>query len=301
MKTIKAIELYNYLREFDHKISIIGNQDFIICGFSSLNKYKKGSLTWTKGAVQAATSISALILPYKIQADAEVKIISDNPKLCFFKAVEFISEEKQSYGVAKTSVISQTAKIDENVLVGDYTFIGENVVIGKGTCIGNNVVIGNNTVIGENCNIKSGAIIGERGFGYSKLNKQYQPVPHFGRVIIGDNVDIGNNTCIDRGTIDDTEIRSGVKIDNLCHIAHNVVIEEDTMIIANVSIAGSVHIGKNAYIALSSSVLNQKRIGKGAVIGMGAVVTKDVPDEAVCAFSPAKVIRKRTKEDWERY
>lgn len=300
MKKIRAKDLFEYLLQFDNNISISGNQNFLICGFSSLDNYKKGTLTWTKGSTQGDTAISALVSPYHIESTSEVRILSDNPKLIFFKAIELLSEINQQYSIAKTAVIAQTSKIEENVFVGEYTYIGENVLIGQGTYIGQHVVIGDNVVIGENCNIKSGAVIGERGFGYSKCDRKYQQIPHFGTVVIGNDVDVGNNTCIDRGTIDDTEIRNGVKIDNLCHIAHNVLIEEDSIIVANVSIAGSVHIGKNVYVALSSSVLNQKRIGEGAVIGMGAVVTKDIQDETVCAFSPARVIRKRTEEDWKR-
>lgn len=112
---------------------------------------------------------------------------------------------------------------------------------------------------------------------------------------------IGSNTCIDRRTIDDTVIGDGVKIDNLCHIAHNVVIGKNCCIITNASIAGSVQIGDGSYIAINASILNQKKIGDEALIGVGAVVTNDIPPNTVCAFSLARVIRERTRADKEKY
>lgn len=303
MMEIKAQELFEYLKKYDCNISMEGNGDYVIKGISSLNNYKKGSLTWIKkgGCVSQISKVNAVILDKDAEIEADIKFYSINPKHVFFMAAELLDGRKKNVGISPTAIVAKTAKLAMDVSVGNYSCIGENVVIGQGTTIGEHVVISDNTVIGSNCIIKSGAIIGERGFGYSKAENKYFAVPHFGRVVIGDDVDIGNNTCIDRGTIDDTVIGNGVKIDNLCHIAHNVIIDENCCIIANSSIAGSVHIGRNSYIALSASILNQKEIGEGALVGMGAVVTKDIPEEMVCAFSPAKVIRKRTSVDKEKY
>ena len=112
-------------------------------------------------------------------------------------------------------------------------------------------------------------------------------MPHFGSVVIGDNVDIGANTTIERGTIDDTVIENGVKIDDLCQISHNVHIGENTNIITNTSIYGSVNIGKNCYIA-TSIIRNQLKIGDNVTIGMGSVVVKDIQDGSLVFGNPAK-------------
>ena len=117
--------------------------------------------------------------------------------------------------------------------------------------------------------------------------------------MLGNNVDIGANTCIDRGTIEDTIIGDYSKIDNLCHIAHNVVIESNVFVIAQSMIGGSVLLKNDSYVAPGSIIMNQITIGNSSLVGMGAVVTKDVEDEKVVAGIPAKVIRERKKSDKE--
>ncbi len=143
--------------------------------------------------------------------------------------------------------------------------------------------------IGRNCIIKSGAVIGEIGFGYS-VNESGENfrIPHFGSVVIGDNVEIGGaNTTIERGgTIEDTIIEKGVKIDDLCQISHNAHIGENTKIITNTSIYGSVKVGKNCYIS-TSIIRNQLTIGDNVVVGMGSVVLKDVGDNLIAYGNPA--------------
>ena len=303
MKSVKAGKLVKCLRECEDTIVFEGNSDLDIQGISSYNNYKEESLTWIKenGLTNGLKKLRAVILPFGTDVEAEVKIYSKNPKFLFFKAAELMAETGIKVGIMSTANVMDTAQIEEGVYVGHNSYIGHNVIIGENTIIGHNVVIEDNTIIGNNCDIKSGAIIGGKGFGYSKLDSYYYAVPHYGKVRIGNNVDIGSNTCVDRGTIDDTIIEDGVKIDNLCHIAHNAVIGKNSCIVAGSIIAGSVKLGAGTYVAIGASIVNQAVIGEGALIGMAAVVTKDVEPEMVCAHSPAKVIRKRTQKDKERY
>ncbi|MBI2446482.1 MAG: UDP-3-O-(3-hydroxymyristoyl)glucosamine N-acyltransferase, partial [Parcubacteria group bacterium] len=112
--------------------------------------------------------------------------------------------------------------------------------------------------------------------------------PHVGGVIIEDGVEIGANTCVDRGALGDTIIREGAKIDNLVHIAHNVIIGKNCRIICLVGIGGSVEIGDDSFIGISASIKNQKKIGKNVTVGMGAVVTKDIPDNTIVIGNPAR-------------
>ena len=185
---------------------------------------------------------------------------------------------------------------------------GVTPTVGEGTFLAENAALIGSVKMGKDCSIWYGAVlrgdVGPITLG-DRVNIQDGAVLHattdVSEVIIGNNVDIGSNTCIDRGTIDDTIIEDGVKIDNLCHIAHNVVIGKNSCIIAASTIAGSVKIGEGSYVAIGASILNQTTIGEEALIGMGAVVTKDIPAEMVCAYSPAKVIRKRTQKDKEKY
>lgn len=120
---------------------------------------------------------------------------------------------------------------------------------------------------------------------------ELEKFPHLAGVIIEDNVDIGSNTSIDRGALSDTIIRQGAKIDNLVHIAHNVIVGRHSTIIANAMIAGSTKIGDFSWVAPSASVLQQLTIGTRVTIGVGSVVTKNVPDEETWTGVPARPLK----------
>lgn len=303
MKVVKAREVLEFIKEIEPDCKVRGNLEKNIVGYSSFLNYQRGTVTWLKSenAVDNNKQISALVTTENITQEAEVVFYCKNSKNVFFKLVEWMSEIKKDCQISATAIISGTAKIGRDVSIGHYSYIGDGVVIGNGTEIGHHVVINAGTIIGEQCTIKSNTVIGERGFGYSKDNQEYYAIAHYGRVVIGNNVDIGSCTCIDRGTLDDTIISDGVKIDNLCHIAHNVQIGNNSCIIANSMIAGSVKIGEGCYIAPSVSILNQVEVDDEALIGMGSTVMKSIPANVVCAYSPARVLRERTKQDKEKY
>lgn len=133
-----------------------------------------------------------------------------------------------------------------------------------------------NTVLGNNCYIKSNAVIGQKGFSFIRdENGVPFPMPHKGKVIIGDNVEIGACTTVVRGVLSDTVIGNNVKIDDHVHIAHNVTIGDNTMIAACTEISGSVKIGKNVWIGPNCSILNHVEIGDGAFINISSTVVKD--------------------------
>lgn len=162
---------------------------------------------------------------------------------------------------------------------------GKNVRIGVNTVLGN-VRIGHNVKIGTNCSI------GLPGFGFAEGVEEKIRFPHVGFIIIENDVEIGNNVCIDRGALQNTVIKKNTKIDNLVHIAHNVVIEENCTIIAQSMIGGSVHIGRNTWIAPSVCIKNKINIGENCVIGMGAVVIRDVKNGTTVVGNPAKELKK---------
>jgi UDP-3-O-[3-hydroxymyristoyl] glucosamine N-acyltransferase len=147
-------------------------------------------------------------------------------------------------------------------------------------------------LIGENCQIDETAKLGNEGFGFEPdENGDLIYFPHFGNVIIGNNVRIGSYSCVDRGNMHDTVIGDNVKIDNLVHIAHNVNIDKNTLIIAGSIVCGSVQIGKNCFIGANSTIKQKLKIGNNVIIGMGSVVTKDIPDNEVWAGNPAKFLK----------
>ncbi len=137
-------------------------------------------------------------------------------------------------------------------------------------------------IIGANCTL------GLCGFGYIWDEGHWLRFPHIGGVVIESDVEIGSNVCIDRGSIGNTHIRQGVKIDNLVHIAHNADIGEHTLIVAGAVIGGSVKIGKKCFIGMNASIKNGVTIGDNVTVGAGAVVLKDIPDGETWAGVPAK-------------
>jgi len=154
--------------------------------------------------------------------------------------------------------------------------IATDSVIGKASVIHPHVVIKANTVIGKNCTLYAGCVIGSDGFGYAKDDNKWIAIPQTGRVILGDNVDIGSNSTIDRGTLDDTIISSGVKIDNLVQIGHNCMIGENTIIAGCVGIAGSAKIGKNCAIGGAAMILGHLSITDNVTISPGSMITRSI-------------------------
>jgi UDP-3-O-[3-hydroxymyristoyl] glucosamine N-acyltransferase len=222
-------------------------------------------------------------------------IVSNNPYLYFAKVSRLLNPSKvPKKEISKSAMIHPTCKLGQNIFIGPNVVIEENVsiadgvtvhagviiesdnIIGDNSTIHPNVVIKTNTIIGRNCTIYSGSVIGSDGFGYAKDNDKWFAIPQIGKVIIGDNVDIGANSTIDRGTLDDTIISSGVKIDNLVQIGHNCVIGENTIIAGCVGIAGSAKIGKNCAIGGAAMILGHLSIADNVIISPGSMITRSI-------------------------
>lgn len=177
--------------------------------------------------------------------------------------------------------IDKTAKIGAGTFIGSFCTVEAGVSIGTNCRIGDSVTILRDVVIGNNVNIAPGVVIGSDGFGYEKLaDGSYIKFPHIGRVVVEDDVDIGANTVIDRGTLNETRIKKGVKIDNLVHISHNVEIGENCLIIANAMIGGGTKIGSGSWVGPSVNLLDRIEIGNDTFLGMGVSVIKNMGNGA---------------------
>ncbi|MFY9607527.1 MAG: UDP-3-O-(3-hydroxymyristoyl)glucosamine N-acyltransferase [Blastocatellia bacterium] len=244
---------------------------------------------------------SLLICPTSVRfpgSSTYVALPCINPKLAFIRVInKFFSElslpnpwpRLGQDPVALDAIIHQDVVLSSGVVIGSGVVIQAGVTIGPNTAIAN-AIIKRNVHIGANCSI------GSPGFGFERdENGKYWRFPHIGKVIIEEDVEIGCNTCIDRGSVGETIIEAGAKIDNLVHIAHNVIVGVNSLVIANSMIGGSVRIGRGAWIAPSVSVMNQLSIGESATLGMGAVVIKSVDDSAVVVGNPAKPMERKIK------
>lgn len=283
-------------------VSVIGNKNIVIERAVSLSNIGPGCISWVKPGTLHNNNLDkqsdfALVCDEKFYASLKNSsgggyyIISTNPKLIFSKIVNHFFPGTKRTGIHPTAFVEQDAVIGKETFIGPFTYIG-NCRIGKNVTIHGHCHIYDGVTIGDRVTVHAGTVIGSDGFGYSR-DEQNAVIkfPHIGGVIIEDEVEIGANTCIDRGALENTIIKRGAKIDNLVHIAHNVVIEENAFIIANAMIGGSTTVGKNSWIAPSVSVLQQRNIGANAMIGIGAVVLADVPPGEVWAGVPARKLK----------
>ena len=190
--------------------------------------------------------------------------------------------------IAPTARIGIGARIAAGVRIEDYVVIGDRVSVGEGTRLYPHVTVYAGSDIGSNCVIHSGARIGSDGFGYIFRNSIHEKIPHVGRCVIGDDVEIGANTTIDRGSIDDTVIGSGTKIDNLVQVGHNVRVGSQCLLMAQVGIAGSARIGDGVIIAGQAGIGGHVNIGDGARIGGQSGVFGDVPAGESWSGYPAR-------------
>lgn len=190
--------------------------------------------------------------------------------------------------------INPYAVIKKGVSIGKNTFIDSNTVIGANVYIGRNVSIGSNCsikncIIGDNVIIHSGVCIGQDGFGYIKNNETYlKKFPHIGKVIVQNDIEIGANSSIDRGSMNDTIIGQGTKIDNQVQIAHNVIIGENCAIAGQVGISGSVRIGNNVMIGGKAGIKQHTTIGDNVIIAAGSAVNRSFPSNKKIAGNPAQ-------------
>ncbi len=218
----------------------------------------------------------------------KVLIVVKDPKFCILKIGNAFFVDPLPTGIHPTAILAEGCSIGSDVYIGPYCVIGK-CKIGDNTKIYPNVSIQDGVTIGKNVIIKAGAVLGYDGFGHERdEHNNLVKFPQLGNLIIEDFVEIGSNTCIDKGSLADTVIGYNTKINNLCHIAHNVVTGKNVTITAQVNISGSTLIGDDVWIAPNASLRGQQRIGKGAVIGTGAVVTKNVPDGETWVGNPAK-------------
>lgn len=293
MKTVRLKEILDFLDKKSIEYRFKGDKELSIKGFSSLTQYKENSITWIKMLQgELPENICLAVVQDGINADTKNQIITSESKYVFFSILEeFYGKTPEPNTIGQGTYISPDVKIGKNVVIGHNCTIDGDIHIGDNTRIYNNVNIINYARIGANCEIQSGVNIGHDGFGFTENeNHEKTMVKHYGGTIIGDNVYIGGNTYIERGTIDNTVIGNGTKIDGSCTVGHNCIIGKNVAMVGGTIVFGSVNIEDNAYIA-SGIIKNKTTVGQNSLVGIGSVVTKNVEADAVVVGVPAKKIR----------
>lgn len=221
----------------------------------------------------------------------KILLVSDNPKLLLTKIYNKYFKLTIKAEISDKADISPDAIIGDNCHIGAFCSIGR-CKIGDNVAIMANVTIYDNVTIGDYVIIHSGTVLGRPGFGFEKdIDGSLINFPQISTLIIEDNVEIGANCTIDKGALKDTIIGKNSKINNLCHIAHNVSIGKSTTITGQVNISGSTTIGNNVWISPNSTLIGHTSVGNNSIIGAGSVVTKDIPANEVWLGAPAKKIR----------
>jgi UDP-3-O-[3-hydroxymyristoyl] glucosamine N-acyltransferase len=228
-----------------------GNPDAKINTFAKIEEGREGAISFLSNPKYTPYIYETLSSVVLINEDVELTQPVNCTLIRVKNAYESVAKLLQLYasmmpqktGVDPLAFVSKTAKIGENVYIAPFAYVGDNVTIGDGSRIFPHVTIYDGCKIGKNVTIHAGSVIGADGFGFAPNQEGYDKIPQIGIVVIEDNVEIGANTCVDRSTMGQTIIHKGVKLDNLIQVAHNCEIGENTVMSAQVGMAGSTKIG----------------------------------------------------------
>ncbi|HKN66743.1 MAG TPA: UDP-3-O-(3-hydroxymyristoyl)glucosamine N-acyltransferase [Gemmatimonadaceae bacterium] len=293
---------------------LVGDAAALVRGIAPLDRAHAEELSFLSSPKYASLFAASragvvLVTPELVESPggAKARIVVDKPHDALLSLIpKFYLAPRAESGIHPTSVIGRGVHLGANVTLGAYAVIGDGarieddvvidaqVVVGAGVSVGAKshvypaVTAYSGAVIGQRVIVHAGARLGSDGFGYVYRAGRHEKIPHVGRCIIEDDVEIGANTTIDRGSIDDTVIGAGTKIDNLVHIAHNCRIGRLCLIMAQVGIAGSARIEDGCIIAGQVGISGHHTIGKGSTVAAQAGVFGDIPAGETWSGYPAR-------------
>lgn len=296
---------------------IVGDSNVSVTGLSKIEEGQPGTLSFLANPKYEeyiySTGASVVIVNKTFEPRQEIPasctlVKVEDAYACFAKLLEAYNQFRvKQPKIEQPSFISDSASVGENLYLGAFAYLGEDVVIGSdvkiypGAYIGDNVKIGDGCVIypgvkiypdcvlGKHCVIHAGAVVGSDGFGFApNQENEYNKVPQIGNVVLEDFVEIGANTTVDRATLGSTILRKGVKLDNLVQIAHNVEIGENTVMAAQVGVAGSTKVGKNVMMGGQVGVSGHIKIADGVKVAAQSGIPNNIKKEGdVLLGSPA--------------
>ena len=282
---------------------VIGDPDCVVDNISTIHSANETSITFLTNKKYSDSlknsKASSVVVEMGFENDGKFNYLkSNNPYLVYAKLTKiFLNDNKKL-----KPKVHESAVISEETSLGNDVYIGPNVYIGPDCEIGNNVIIHANCSIVKDVSISSnsivhhGTVLGSDGFGFAPTDNGYTKIEQLGSLKIGKNVEIGSNCTIDRGALDNTEIHDGVILDNLVHIAHNVILGEHSAIAASCAIAGSTKIGKNFQMGGLSGVLGHLKICDNVTVGAHTLITKNIKEPGnYVGIMPAQ-----DQKDWAR-
>jgi UDP-3-O-[3-hydroxymyristoyl] glucosamine N-acyltransferase len=290
---------------------IWGNgKQITVSSIAPINKacFKDLSFCWLEGddAIRSISSSRAGVIlcnksvmeplgQMQEQRHEQCLVFLENPRLTIIHIIKLIYKQEKSElrRVSRSALVPKSVKLGKNCSIGEFCVIADDCEIGDNTTIHDRVSILQNTKIGRNCDIQPGVVIGADGFAFERHNEtlELERFPHIGGVQIGDDVEICSNCSIARGSLSDTVIGDGTKLNALVHVAHNVEIGRNCALGAGVTIGGSTIIGDTCWLGQNSTLKNKIKIGNKIIVGSGAAVINNIEDEDIVAGVPAKSIK----------
>lgn len=308
--------------------TVEGNPDAVVTGFAKIEHGKPGTLSFfanPKYEEYVYTSRASVLLvnsDFKPSAPVTPTMVRvENAYSALADLLKYDSDRRKSFCRHRGRCrIALSAKIGKRVWVGDFVTIGRKCAVGDRTKIYNNVTIGDGSVIGKDCIIypgvhifpgmvigdrvilHAGCIIGDDGFGNApQEDGTWRKIEHIGNVIIGNDVEIGSNTTIDKAPMESTIIEDGVRIDNLCQIAHNVVVGKNTAIAAQTGIAGSSKIGESCILAGQVGVVGHITIAEHTTVGAQSGVIGSVRKPGQTFFGTPAILHKTYLRSYAKF
>lgn len=239
-----------------------------------------------------ASGAGAVLLGAEHGAEPEgppVRIVVADPHTAIASVLQVMYPPRDRRGSIHPSVrLGKRVRLGPRVRLDAGVVLEDGVVVGEDSELGANVVCGEGTRIGKRCVIKPGAVLGSPGFGFVPGDRGVTKVPHVGGCLLEDDVEIGANSCVDRGSITDTVVGAGTKLDNLVHVGHNARLGARCLVMGGSVIAGSADIGDDVIIAGHAAVGGHFRVGHRARIGAKSGVISEVPDDTAVSGFPAR-------------
>lgn len=288
---------------------VLGDDRAVVTGIAALGEAGPGQISFFADPrfkdLLKATRASAILVAEPCAGFEGSQIVVRNPALAYARVAALFVPPPRSVGVSDRAFISETALIGAHAsiyplaYIGDNAVLGEHVIVFPGVFIGDRVRIGHHTVlypnvtvmndcvVGNEVILHAGTVIGSDGFGFVRDGSVNVKIPQMGTVQIDDQVEIGANSCIDRAALGKTWIKRGVKTDNMVQIAHNVVVGEDTLLVAQAAIGGSVSIGNQVVIGGQAAIRDHLRVEDRAMIGSQSGVAKSLGPGEIVSGSPA--------------
>jgi len=299
---------------------VIGDGSTLLTGFAQADAAQDGELTFADKEIHFAAAeqgaAGAILVSGPFTSSKKTLIRVANARVAVAKLLPiFFPPGQCPQGVHPSAVIDPSAKVDPSAHIGPHCAVGPGVEIGarsalmggnhlgpgarigEDVCLFPNAVIYARTVVGNRVTIHSGTVIGSDGYGYVFDEGRHRKVLQVGNVVIHDDVEIGANSAIDRAALGSTVIGAGTKIDNLVHVAHNVVMGQHCLIMGQAGFAGSTQLGDYTVIASQSGIAGHLKLGKQSTVGAKSGVMRDIPDGGRVLGYPAAT-EKEAKRQW---